>query len=215
MGIEEDVGLKNDDESSGGSRSRNSGQGAVFRSEVMPLLLLKGLLLLVGSLLAPVEDIAGQVLGAIAGEGSDGFAKVRPGMSLVDKEVGRFAAPAGLHIAEVEVGHVAAHQDVAVLDRAALGFMHGAGVAEANILGPVILDAERDGSAVLVEPHQEGGLLVVDADHLAHEAVFDAELPVSLGEQHAVVLMDVVPADGELLFAEALPPEASPPGTAD
>src|SRR5512135_3401785 len=36
--------------------------------------------------------------GAIAGERPDGFAKVRPGMRLVDKEVGRFTAAAGLHV---------------------------------------------------------------------------------------------------------------------
>ena len=47
----------------------------------MPLLLLQGLLLLKGSRLAPVEDIGGKVFGAVAGEGSDGFAKVRPGVS--------------------------------------------------------------------------------------------------------------------------------------
>src|SRR5512135_2914989 len=99
----------------------------------MPLLLLTGLLLLVeGWRLAPVENIAGQILGAIAGESSDGFAEIRPGVRAVDEEVGRFAAAAGLHVPKMPVGHVAAHQDVAVLDCPPLRFMHGAGVAESN-----------------------------------------------------------------------------------
>ena len=169
----------------------------------MSPLLPKGLLLLVGWRLAPVEDIAGEILGAVTREGSDGFTQVRPGMRAVDKEVGRFARAAGLHVAEVPVGHVAAHQDVAVLDCPPLRFMDGARVAESNILGPILLDPEGDRPAVvLVEPNPERGRLLVNPDHLAHEAVFDPELPVSLGEKHAVMHVDVVPADGELLFAK-------------
>jgi hypothetical protein len=146
---------------------------------------------------------AGEVLGAIAGEGSDGFAQVRPGMGAVDEEVGRFAAPAGLHIAEVAVGHVATHEHVAVLDGAALAFMNRAGIAQPNILGPILLDREGDRTAaVLVEANPERCRLVVNPDHLAHEAVFDPKLPVSLGEEHAVMHVDVVTADRELVFAQ-------------
>src|SRR5512135_1280437 len=173
-GSEEDVRAENRCRVEGGRRSRNPRQGAASRSEALPSLLLKGPLLLAGSLLGLVQDIAGQVLGAVAGEGSDGFAKVRPGMSPVDEEVGRFAASAGLDIPQVPVRHVAAHEDVAVLDGSALGFMDGAGVAEANIFGPVLVDAERDGPAILVEPHLQPSRLLVNADHLAHKAVLDA-----------------------------------------
>ncbi len=53
---------------------------------------------------------------------------------------------------EVELFPLADGRFVSVLDCAALGFMDGRGVPEADILRPIFLERERDLAALLIEP---------------------------------------------------------------